>query len=102
MQDISLNHYLVLGAVLFVCGVIYVAVTLLPLVSFVLLLLIGGLRQYLRTYRSGAAGEAIYQALGGDKPPRWPGYIALGAIGFSCVLSVVGFVWYTADNIGEN
>jgi len=83
-------------------GQIYVAVTLLPLVSFVVLLLLGGLRQFLRTYRSGAAGEVIYQALGGDRPPRWPAFIALAAIGGAFVLSLIGFICYASDNFGGN
>jgi NADH-quinone oxidoreductase subunit L len=81
-------------------GLIYVVITLLPLASFLVLFLAGGIRQYLRTYRQSSFGESLYLALGGDKPPRWPAYIATAAIGLSCLLSLWGFIQFSREAQG--
>jgi NADH-quinone oxidoreductase subunit L len=75
-------------------GQLYVAATLLPLASFVLLLVAGAIRAAARPYRSSAVGAALYNALGGDRPGRAGAYIATGAIGLAFVLSVIGFVLF--------
>jgi NADH-quinone oxidoreductase subunit L len=72
-------------------GQLYVAATLLPLASFLLLLLAGAIRAAARPFRQGGAGAALYEALGGDRPVRAGAYIATGAISLSFVLSVIGF-----------
>ena len=51
-------------------GLLYVAATLLPLASFVLLLLAGALRLAARPYRDTPLGSALFQMLGGDRPNR--------------------------------
>src|SRR5438132_11253850 len=79
-------------------GWLYVAATLLPLASFVFLLLFGAVRNAARAYRTTAVGGAVYGALGGDTPPRIGPYVATAAIGLSCVLSVVGLVWFLNDH----
>ena len=54
-------------------GLLYVAATLLPLASFVLLLVAGGLRLAARPYRDTPGfGASLYQTLGGDRPQRRP------------------------------
>jgi NADH-quinone oxidoreductase subunit L len=73
-------------------GHLYVVGTLLPLASFLLLLLAGGLRMALRPYRESDGFRAsLFQGLGGDNP-KWPAYVATAAIGIACVLAVIGFV----------
>src|SRR5690349_18560921 len=76
-------------------GYWFVAATVLPLVSFVLLLLAGGLHWLARRYRS-AGMESLYEITGGDRPGKTPAYVALGAIALACVCSVIGFVQFQA------
>src|SRR5690242_9503529 len=79
-------------------GLLYVAATLAPLASFVLLLIAGGLRAVVRPYRDrGAVGAALYQTFGGDTPQRSGAYIATGAMALAFVLSVIGFVYFVKD-----
>jgi NADH-quinone oxidoreductase subunit L len=59
-------------------GLIYVAATLLPLLSFFILFITGGVRRW----------------YGWTRPSRYGAYFATGAIALSCVLSLVGFVWH--------
>ena len=75
-------------------GWLYVIATLLPLASFVFLLLFGAVRNVARAYRATGPGGLVYGALGGDTPPRIGAYVATAAIGLSCVLSLVGLVWF--------
>jgi NADH-quinone oxidoreductase subunit L len=82
-------------------GLIYVVVTLLPLASFVLLLLAAAWRSYLRSYRRSVAGESLYQLLGGDSPGKGGAYVATGAIGLSCVLSVIGLFLFVLHHPDE-
>jgi len=77
-------------------GLLYVAATLAPLASFLLLLLAGGLRLALRKNRE--RGAALYQMLGGDRPHRAAAFIATGAIALSFILSLVGFVYFLQDH----
>jgi NADH-quinone oxidoreductase subunit L len=79
-------------------GLLFVAATLLPLASFVLILLSNGLWALARRYREQAAGAALYNALGREMGGRVPAYVALAAIGLACVLSVTGLVWYVRDH----
>jgi NADH-quinone oxidoreductase subunit L len=78
-------------------GLLYVAATLLPVASFVLLLLAGGLRATLRPRPEGGGGGSLYELLGGDRPVRAGAYVATGAIGLAFVLSLIGFVWFSQD-----
>jgi NADH-quinone oxidoreductase subunit L len=76
-------------------GLLYVAATLLPLASFTLLLLAGGLRLAVGPYRDTALGASLYRMLGGDTPHRAGAFIATGAIGLAFVLSLIGFVLFS-------
>jgi NADH-quinone oxidoreductase subunit L len=69
-------------------GLLYVVATLLPLASFVVLLLVGGLRALARSLRPDSPNWLE----GGRHPGRGAAYIATGAIALSCVLAVMGFV----------
>jgi NADH-quinone oxidoreductase subunit L len=68
-------------------GLLYVVATLLPLASFVVLLLVAAVRTLLR--------ERWPERFGGDQPAgRGAAYLATAAIAGSCVLSVIGFAMY--------
>lgn len=78
-------------------GQIYLAVTLLPLASFLLIGLAAALRAYLRAYRETPLGEGLYNLLGGDNPKKGAAYVATAAIGLSCVLALIGFIQHATD-----
>lgn len=79
-------------------GHLFVLATLLPLVSFVLVLLASGLWCVARRYReSSPLAENLYQLAGGDVPTKTPAYIALAAIALAFVCSLVGFILYERD-----
>ncbi|MFL5240581.1 MAG: NADH-quinone oxidoreductase subunit L [Gemmataceae bacterium] len=78
-------------------GLLYVGATLLPLASFTVLLIVAGFRALGRAYRTTGAGNSLYQALGGDTPPRWPAYVATAAIAGAFLLSVAGFIFFVQD-----
>ena len=61
-------------------GLLFVAATFLPLASFLFLLGVGAKRFAARRYRDQPFCAAFYQMLGGDVPPKWPAYVATGAI----------------------
>src|ERR1700722_723846 len=75
-------------------GMLYVVATLLPLASFVILLLLGGVRNAARPYKQSGIGQKIFWAMGGDMPSKIGAYVATGAIGLSCVLCLIGLVWF--------
>ncbi|MBY0523344.1 MAG: NADH-quinone oxidoreductase subunit L [Gemmataceae bacterium] len=79
-------------------GLLYVVATLLPLASFLILLLAGGLRAAVRPCResNGTCG-AIYGMLGGDTPRKTGAYIATVAIGLAFVCCLIGFIWHAKD-----
>jgi NADH-quinone oxidoreductase subunit L len=71
-------------------GLLYVVATLLPLASFVVLLVAGGLKNFGRAHRDTHWGDSLYWLFGGDRPGKGGAYVATGAIGLSCVLCVIG------------
>src|SRR5262245_61908431 len=77
-------------------GLWYVVATLLPLASFVLILLWRGLRLVVKPYRDTGLG-GLYQALGGDREGRGQAYVATGAIGLAFVCSLIGFILFIGD-----
>src|SRR3954462_2218146 len=79
-------------------GLIFVVATLLPLASFVLILLAFAVRTALRSSPEGSLGETLYRATGGAIPPRWPAWMATGAIGLAFVCSATGFVWFSREH----
>src|SRR5262249_29168267 len=79
-------------------GILYIVATLLPLVSFLILLLKGAVRNSLRASSEAGIGGAIYRILGGDKPSVVDGYIATAAIAGSFILCLYGFVLHAGDH----
>src|SRR5437868_631377 len=79
-------------------GLLFVIATLLPLASFVLILVAFAVRTALRSSPEGSMGQQLYHATGGDVPSRWPAWIATGAIGLAFVCSATGFVWFLKDH----
>jgi NADH-quinone oxidoreductase subunit L len=92
-------------------GLLFVVATLLPIASFLLLLLAGAARAYLRSCGAGLqpanvmsrletgstnnpALHAIYNLLGGEVTGRGPAYVALGAIALAFVFSFCGFLTF--------
>jgi NADH-quinone oxidoreductase subunit L len=75
-------------------GLLYVAATLLPLASFVILLLAGAFRAYVRRSRPDAAHEMEALPLAG----RSAAYVATGAIGLAFVLSLIGCITYFQEH----
>ncbi|HZY87675.1 MAG TPA: proton-conducting transporter membrane subunit, partial [Gemmataceae bacterium] len=78
-------------------GLFFVAATLLPLVSFLLILLSKFVWGVLRPYRDNPAVTPAYNLFGGDVGGRTSAYVALAAIAGSFVLSLTGFVLFTRD-----
>jgi NADH-quinone oxidoreductase subunit L len=78
-------------------GYWFVLATVLPLASFVLLFLVGGLKFLFRRYRDAPGMEALFQLFGGDQPGPLPAYVALGAIAGAFVCSAIGFVTFLSD-----
>jgi NADH-quinone oxidoreductase subunit L len=80
-------------------GLLFVVATLLPLASFGVLLLWGGLRWVLRPYaRTEGPAAGLYQLLGGDVGGVAPAIVATAAIGLACVLCIAGFVLFLIDH----
>ncbi len=76
-------------------GLLFVVATLLPMVSFTLLLLAGAKRCFLRPHaKTNPAAKALFNFLGGEVTGRGPAYVALGAIGLAFFFSMAGFVHY--------
>src|ERR1700677_3616511 len=84
-------------------GLWFVAATLLPLVSVVLLLLAGFLRNALRSSKNdNGLGQILFYLLGGEVTGRGPAYIATAAIGLAFVCSSIGFSIFIADHAGHH
>src|SRR5437762_1655954 len=79
-------------------GLLYVAATLLPLLSFLVLLLAGAVRNWARA----SWPDAPYWAAEAGRPPtKVSAYIATGAIGLAFLLSFAGFLLFQADHQGH-
>jgi NADH-quinone oxidoreductase subunit L len=77
-------------------GLLFVAATLLPLVSFLLILLASAAWSAVRPHRDTPLGGSLYNLFGGDRRGRTPAYLATGAIGLAFVLCFIGFVRFNA------
>ena len=81
-------------------GLLFVWATLLPLASFTLLLVLGGLRNWLRSYRNsptwGPAYEGLSLAVGG----RGGFFVGFAAIVAAFFLSFSGFCLYLGEHQG--
>jgi NADH-quinone oxidoreductase subunit L len=79
-------------------GLLFVAATLLPILSFGLLFVAAALRWGLRPYAKDNGGaNAVFQLLGGEVSGRGPAYVALGGIALAFLCSVIGFVWFLSE-----
>src|SRR5436305_8765925 len=79
-------------------GLLYVAATLLPLLSFLILLLAGAVRNWART----SWPDAPYWAAEAGRPHgKVAAYVAPGAIGLAFLLSFAGFLPFQADQQGH-
>ena len=79
-------------------GLLFVLATLLPLASFVLLLILAAVRWGLRPYaKESPAADRVFQTLGGEVSGPGPAYFALGAIALSFLCCLVGFIAFVPD-----
>src|SRR5262245_17983708 len=80
-------------------GRLYVIGTLLPLTSFVLLLIAGGIRALFRPFRQQGGIEAsLYYAFGGDTPVKTGAYIATAFMAASAAVGVTALVMFLNDH----
>ena len=79
-------------------GLLFVLATLLPLASFVLLLILAAVRWGLRPYaKENKALVPVFEFLGGEVSGPGPAYFALGAIALSFVCSLAGFILFLPE-----
>src|SRR5579875_3396189 len=78
-------------------GWYFVAATLTPLLSFVLILLASAMWCAVRPFRGTPACDALFNLFGGEERGRTPAYLATGAIALAFVFSLIGFILFTAD-----
>jgi NADH-quinone oxidoreductase subunit L len=71
-------------------GLYFVWATLLPLASFVFLLIASGVRAFLRPVIEQRTGEPV-------TPPRWPAYVATGAIAGAFLFSLIGAIVFFSE-----
>jgi NADH-quinone oxidoreductase subunit L len=76
-------------------GLLYVVATLLPLAAFVLLLLLGAVKCWLRQFReTEGLGGTVSRFLDSAPAARLAAYVATGAIGLAFFLSLAGFLTF--------
>jgi proton-translocating NADH-quinone oxidoreductase chain L len=79
-------------------GRLYVVATLLPLAAATLLLLVGFFRNLARAGKeTNPFAARAFAVLGGDKPTRLAGDVALFSLAISAALAVGGLVWFLND-----
>ena len=83
-------------------GHLFVVATLLPLVSFLLILLAGAIWAALRPYQKNASVRPLFDLFGGedeDRPGRgrWSAYTATAAIALSFLLCLSGAVKFLTE-----
>src|SRR5690348_14473422 len=76
-------------------GWLFVAATLTPLLSFVLIQLASALWCATRPFRSTPAGASLFTLFGGEERGRTPAYVATGAIALAFVFSLIGLISFT-------
>ncbi|HEX3314076.1 MAG TPA: proton-conducting transporter membrane subunit, partial [Gemmataceae bacterium] len=79
-------------------GLLFVWATLLPLASFTLLLLLGGLRNWLRTYRTSPIWGPAYEGLGVAVGGRGGFFVGFTAIVIAFFLCFSGFCLYLGEH----
>ncbi len=78
-------------------GWCFVVATLVPLLSFVLILLASAMWCATRPFRNTPAGATLFNLFGGDERGRTPAYVATGAIALAFVFSFIGFISFTSQ-----
>jgi NADH-quinone oxidoreductase subunit L len=79
-------------------GLLFVAATLLPLASFLLIFLSFGFWALFRPYREEGDGRAaLYELFGGDRPGRLPAFVALAAIAGAFLCCAAGAVQFFVE-----
>jgi NADH-quinone oxidoreductase subunit L len=73
-------------------GLLFVAATLLPLLSFLLILLASAAWAALRPHRDTPLVSALYNLFGGDRRGPTAAYVATGVIALAFVLCLIGFI----------
>jgi NADH-quinone oxidoreductase subunit L len=81
-------------------GWYFVVATLLPLLSFLLILLASALWCAGRAYRNTSAGAALFNLCGGEERGRTAAYVATGAIAIAFVFSFAGFIRFSVQQHG--
>ncbi|MEI7687926.1 MAG: hypothetical protein WCL32_23210, partial [Planctomycetota bacterium] len=79
-------------------GLLFVAATLLPLASFVLLLLAGGIRNFLRPFKNSEPLGSLFNLFGGEVTGRGPAYVGMAAIIIAFFLSFSGTCLYLGEH----
>lgn len=78
-------------------ALLFVAATLMPLASFVILLLAGGLRNFLRAYKNSEPWGSLFNLLGGEVTGRGPAFVGLASIVIAFFLSFSGTCLYLGE-----
>src|SRR4051794_15868419 len=78
-------------------GLLFVAATLLPLAAFALLLIAGGIRNFLRPFKKTEPWGGLFELFGGEVTGRGPAFVGLGAIVLAFLLSFSGFCLYLGE-----
>ncbi len=78
-------------------GWFFVVATLLPLLSFVLILLASALWCAGRAYRNTPGGAALFNLCGGEERGRTAAFVATGAIALAFVFSLVGCIRFSVQ-----
>jgi len=80
-------------------GRLYVVATLLPLASFALLLVLGGVRALCRPFRRQPGfASSVYWACGGDRPLKTGAYFATGMMAVAAAIAIAGLVLFLQDS----
>jgi hypothetical protein len=81
-------------------GYFFVAATLVPLLSFVLILLASAAWCAVRPFRDTPLGGTLFDLFGGEQRGRTAAFVATGAIALAFVFSLIGFIRYTVQQHG--
>src|SRR5215468_10721517 len=78
-------------------GLLFVAATFLPLAAFTLLLVLGGVRNFLRPFHHQPAWAGVYRFLDHDATGRGSFYVGFAGIVLAFFCSFSGFCLYLGE-----